>query len=643
MRKIIFRLLVLCMALMLPVMSVHADSVGTDIDNIINELIENSENLTVDNIDTAETITIAFKLGDSVLKINGEDVAVTTPFEENGTTLVPLRVITEAFGATVEWSDEEQSVTLTYDDVVIKIWIDRTDALVNGQKSALLLAPRLVNDTTMVPLRFITENFGADVSYDDATEAILVVKTASNGAISDYSSILHNTDKEYVGDSYYGWAMKASNDLAVGARSFDGRTTGLVSGDEGIILVLIENTDGADKDSVFNTAKKYAEGTTVAKQDEGKDSKGNDCITIEAKTSSSKLLIKVVITDDFVFTVLAEADIEGDADAFITLVKSFEVGVKDFSNTVDISEVHDNKRTYENKKLKFSMELPADWCEMSDSNVENEIEFSNISISSENFSALSVAVQSTDNMSSAEKWAQQEYEYSKAAYNPDYIEISDEVLDGTIGGIPSKYYTCTFKGDNVEIKDIFFEKGNYVYSFSFLTNGDGANMDEIINSVVINEIDFSEMGSLLIQPTGVSYSKVTDSQYFDFYAPSNWAVGNFSSGYVIVTNGISHILVDYFEGERADAVADYLYNSYGKTLNDFKKISASTYKGISGKSGYYASYSYTDNDGDTNVCKMFVFNVGGGCISVELNAPIELWGDTAEEVFEKVISTAELK
>ena len=57
----------------------------------------------------------------------------------------------------MEWNEAEESVTLAYRDVTIKIWIGRTDAMVNNQTMTLLLAPELTNDTTMVPLRFITE------------------------------------------------------------------------------------------------------------------------------------------------------------------------------------------------------------------------------------------------------------------------------------------------------------------------------------------------------------------------------------------------------------------------------------------------------------------------------------------------------
>ena len=63
-----------------------------------------------------EKIVISFKLGDSVLSINGNDVAVTTPYEINGTTLVPLRVITEAFGADVFWDEENYKVGVEIGD-----------------------------------------------------------------------------------------------------------------------------------------------------------------------------------------------------------------------------------------------------------------------------------------------------------------------------------------------------------------------------------------------------------------------------------------------------------------------------------------------------------------------------------------------
>lgn len=122
-----------------------------------------------------QTVEISFKVGDSSLIINGEEVTVQTPYVVGeGVTLVPVRVITEAFGAEVDWYDPDKKVTLSTDEKIINLWIGKDFAEVDGKNTALLSAPELTNDITMVPLRFISENFGADVSYDEVTEAIYV-------------------------------------------------------------------------------------------------------------------------------------------------------------------------------------------------------------------------------------------------------------------------------------------------------------------------------------------------------------------------------------------------------------------------------------------------------------------------------------
>ena len=107
--------------------------------------------------DVPEKTEISFKVGDSTLTVNGQPMEVTAPYVVGeGTTLVPIRVITEAFGAEVNWNGEEQSVNLKYPDVDITIKIGSKSAQVNTHAEELLAAPELYNDTTMVPLRFIS-------------------------------------------------------------------------------------------------------------------------------------------------------------------------------------------------------------------------------------------------------------------------------------------------------------------------------------------------------------------------------------------------------------------------------------------------------------------------------------------------------
>ena len=111
-------------------------------------------------------VEISFKVGESKLMVNGNALTVETPYVAGeGVTLVPLRVITEAFGAEVTWDGETKSIALKYPGVDILLTIGSKIAEVNKKAETLLEAPALSESgVTMVPLRFISETFGAEVS-----------------------------------------------------------------------------------------------------------------------------------------------------------------------------------------------------------------------------------------------------------------------------------------------------------------------------------------------------------------------------------------------------------------------------------------------------------------------------------------------
>lgn len=125
-------------------------------------------------------VNISFKVGNDVLKINGSDVKVEKPFVTNGVTMVPVRVITEAFGAQVDWNGDEKSITLKYEALMVKLVLGSKIARTSSKEAVLEEAPVIVNEKTMVPLRFISENFGATVNYEDSTKRISITKGVSN-------------------------------------------------------------------------------------------------------------------------------------------------------------------------------------------------------------------------------------------------------------------------------------------------------------------------------------------------------------------------------------------------------------------------------------------------------------------------------
>ena len=109
------------------------------------------------------------------VKVNGQEIKFDTdPVIKNDTTLVGYRAIMEALGATVDWDEATQTVTATRDDTVIVLTIGSLEADVNGRKHTLLKEPEIIGDSTMVPVRFISEQLGMNVGWDEASNLVTV-------------------------------------------------------------------------------------------------------------------------------------------------------------------------------------------------------------------------------------------------------------------------------------------------------------------------------------------------------------------------------------------------------------------------------------------------------------------------------------
>lgn len=94
----------------------------------------------------------------------------------NDRTLVPLRAIFEAMGADVEWDNETQTVTSTRDNVSIKLTIGDNALYKNGETIPVDVPAQLVNDRTMIPVRVIAEAFGAQVEWNNNGRAVLITE-----------------------------------------------------------------------------------------------------------------------------------------------------------------------------------------------------------------------------------------------------------------------------------------------------------------------------------------------------------------------------------------------------------------------------------------------------------------------------------
>lgn len=123
------------------------------------------------------------------LNINNQLVQVSQePVIQNGTTLVPLRVISEKLGASVDWKAETQQVTVVKGEDKIELTINSKKAKVNGQVIDMPQAPQTINGTTMLPVRFVAENLKCEVKYDKASQTVYVTSDGVVAEIPDTSN-----------------------------------------------------------------------------------------------------------------------------------------------------------------------------------------------------------------------------------------------------------------------------------------------------------------------------------------------------------------------------------------------------------------------------------------------------------------------
>lgn len=130
------------------------------------------------------TLTLLFILAipcfasDIQILLNGKNLSCSIPpLQENGTTLVPLRVISENLGAQVGYDNALKKITISSPDTLIELHLNSIKAQVNGKSISLTAPPKSINNTTMVPLRFISENLNCSVKWDAANNTIHITSS----------------------------------------------------------------------------------------------------------------------------------------------------------------------------------------------------------------------------------------------------------------------------------------------------------------------------------------------------------------------------------------------------------------------------------------------------------------------------------
>jgi len=130
------------------------------------------------------------------------------PVIMNDRLYVPLRRVIEEMGASVSWDGEKKMVTVNSDNnvVVLYLTIDSTEitkytftTVINATKETLIsdVAPVIMNDRTMLPIRIIAESIGATVEWDAETKlTTITTRKAKRDAEVQHGADISSEDFE---------------------------------------------------------------------------------------------------------------------------------------------------------------------------------------------------------------------------------------------------------------------------------------------------------------------------------------------------------------------------------------------------------------------------------------------------------------
>ena len=102
-----------------------------------------------------------------LLLVNGDIISDANAIIKNGTTLIPLRIVSNRLGATTKWNSETKTIDIQKSNTKIQMTIGSKNIIINGKQKKISNAPEIIGSLTYVPLRAIASAFEAEVGYVD--------------------------------------------------------------------------------------------------------------------------------------------------------------------------------------------------------------------------------------------------------------------------------------------------------------------------------------------------------------------------------------------------------------------------------------------------------------------------------------------
>lgn len=310
---------------------------------------------------TTRDMEIRLKVGEDKVLINGSETTVQKPYLSNGITMVPLRIIIEAFGAKIEWDERYRSILIIGSGINIQLFIDKKTVFVNGSEKKLLSEPRIISGITMVPLRFISENFGARVNYNNKTGEITV-----SIPIKDFESRFRYIREEKIGDSYYGWSIAFPKGCIIVEKQTSGIGVLVKNQEEGYyyyIYNVLANPDITNENDLLNELTSYIDDERIVSQTVVEKG-GYKWAVLVLESENEVYEYRAAIKNRRIYQIhfyISNKDEFFDPDKnkkFRYVIDSFDLNYKGGVNGIkDVSEIKDGLYTYKDKQYGWSIDL----------------------------------------------------------------------------------------------------------------------------------------------------------------------------------------------------------------------------------------------------------------------------------------------
>ncbi|WP_248930800.1 copper amine oxidase N-terminal domain-containing protein [Paenibacillus hamazuiensis] len=163
------------------------------------------------------------------VEVDGGALAVSA-YLVDGRTMVPMRAIFERLNATIEWDDAAKSATAVKGTTKVQLWIGKAEAKAGERTVTLDVPPMLINGSTYVPLRFVSESLGAGVSFDSERGTAVV---STNGGCQVSGGQTHTGQINAAGET---WGVCGSPHFVKGSFLVAGKTSPVLVIEEGAVV-----------------------------------------------------------------------------------------------------------------------------------------------------------------------------------------------------------------------------------------------------------------------------------------------------------------------------------------------------------------------------------------------------------------------